>query len=156
MAKRKKTNTVTRRRRVGAVGGSNVSTFAGVAVGALAARLIASKFLSTMDTKIQSAIQVGAGVFLSMQKNPLVKGAGLGMLGAGVISAGQSFNLISGIPGRPSYLQNEPADIMRNISGGDNLNYLGNPEQSPEFSVIGNPYGQDQFSVISGVDNFVS
>ena len=156
MAKRKKTKTVTRRRRVGAVGGSNVSTFAGVAVGALAARLISTKFLANMDTKIQSAIQVGAGVFLSMQKNPLVKGAGLGMLGAGVISAGQSFNLISGIPGKSSYLQNEPGDIMRSISGGENVNYLGNPEGSPDCAVIGDRDGQEQYPVISGVDNFVS
>lgn len=159
MAKRKRTVARRSRRRVGAVGiGSQLPVFAGVAVGAIAARLVGGKLLANLDPKISSAVQVAAGVILSTQKMPLIKGVGLGMLGAGVVSAGQSFGLIAGV-NRSSWMQPVNADEMPVISGYQGLNYLGNPQGSPELSVvsgIGNPQGDAQLSVIAGDDNFCS
>jgi len=153
MAKRKKPVT-RRRRRVGAIASGNFSTLGGIAVGALAARLLGTKLLANLDPKISSGIQLAAGVILSSQKSPMIKGVGLGMFGSGVISAGQSFNLIAGI-NRSSYLQPVNTDEMPVISGYQGLNYLGNPQGSPEMSVIsglGNPQGDPQMSVIAGDD----
>lgn len=158
MAKRKTKQTVTRRRRIGAVGGSNLQTFGGVAAGALAARLVSSRFLSTMDPKISSAIVAAAGIFLSMQRAPMIKGVGLGMFGAGVISAGQSFNLLSGVPSRSSWLQMPDTDQMPVISGSSAKNFLDNKNigEFPSESMavisgygIGNPQGDPSMQVIS-------
>jgi hypothetical protein len=157
MAKKRKT---TRRRRVGAINKSGlVATLGGIAVGALAARFVGTKLLSKLDPKISSGIQAAAGVFLTMQKSPVLKGVGMGMFGSGIVSAGQSFNLIAGVPSRSSYLQNEYPDEMPVISGSNNdWNYLGNPQNSPDMNVIsgvGNPAGDAQFSVIAGGENLV-
>jgi len=158
MAKRKSKKTVTRRRRVSGIGGGNLQTFGGVAAGAIAARLVSSHVLSTMDPKISSAIVAGAGIFLSMQKSVILKGVGLGMFGAGVISAGQSFNLLSGVPSRSSWLQMPDSDQMPVISGGSGAkNFLDNKNvgQFPPESIavisgkMGNPQGDPSINVIS-------
>lgn len=157
MAKRKSKKTVTRRRRVSGIGGANLQTFGGVAAGAIAARLVSSRFLSTMDPKISSAIVAGAGIFLSMQKSVMLKGVGLGMFGAGVISAGQSFNLLSGVPSRSSWLQMPDSDQMPVISGSGAKNFLDNknvgsfpPESIAVISGrMGNPQGDPSINVIS-------
>lgn len=155
MAKRRKTKTTYRRRRVGAIGAGSISTFGGIAAGALLARIVGSKLLANLDPKISSAVQVAAGVVLSGQKNPMIKAVGFGMFGSGVISAGQSFNLIAGI-NKSSYLQPVNSEEMPVISGYQGLNYLGNPQGSPELQVIsgiGNPQGDPQMSVIAGMDD---
>lgn len=157
MAKRKSKKTVTRRRRVGAVGGGMLSTFGGVAAGAIAARIVSSKLLSRLDPKIGSAITLAAGVFLTSQRNPMLRGVGLGMFGAGVISAGQSFNLLSGIPSRSSWLQMPDSDQMPVISGDSSFkNFLDNknvgefpPESMRVISGMGNPQGDPSMMVIS-------
>ena len=158
MAKKKKT--VTRRRRsVGAVSGQ-ASLLAGVAVGALAARFISSRFLATFDPKINAAVQAAAGLFLTTQRNPMLKAAGLGIFGSGVIAAGQSFNLISGVPSRSSYLQPVSMDEMPVIAGYQNsFNYLGNPQGDPQMNVVaglGNPQNSPDMNVISGIENLCS
>lgn len=150
MAKRTKKRTY-RRRRIGAVAGGAVPMYAGIAVGAIGARLLAAKLLVKMDPKINAAIQLAAGAFLSMQKQPIIKGVGLGMFGAGVVAGGQSLNLIAGVD-RSSYQQPYPTGELANIAG-DHLNYLGNPQGSPDMAVIsglGNPEGSPQFAVING------
>jgi hypothetical protein len=157
MAKRKKTRSVSRRKRVGAVGASSLSTFGGVAAGAIAARLVSSKLLSKLDPKIGAAITVAAGVFLTGQRNPMLRGVGLGMFGAGVISAGQSFNLLSGVPNRSSWLQMPDTDQMPVISGPssfknflDDKHGIGFPSDSmPVINGMGNPQGDPSMNVIS-------
>lgn len=149
MAKRRKKTTY-RRRRVSGITGGQMPTFAGIAVGAIGARILSAKFLSSMDPKISAAVQLAAGVFLSMQKQPIVKGVGLGFFGAGVVAGGQSLNLIAGID-RSSYQARYPTGDVANIAGNQELNYLGNPEGSPDMSVIsglGNPQGSPQMNVI--------
>ncbi len=158
MAKRRKAKTTYRRRRVGAIATGSIATFGGIAAGALLARIVGSKLLANMDPKISSAVQVAAGVLLAGQRSPMIKAVGFGMFGSGVISAGQSFSLIAGI-NKSSYLQPVAPDEMSVISGYQGLNYLGNPQQSPELQVIsgiGNPAGDPQMSVIAGDDNLCS
>ena len=158
MAKRKKA-TVRRRRSVGAVSGQ-ASMLAGVAVGALVARFISSRFLASFDPKINAAAQAAAGLFLATNKNPMIKAAGLGIFGSGIIAAGQSFNLISGVPARSSYLQPVSMDEMPVIAGYQNqFNYLGNPQGDPQMNVVaglGNPQGSADMNVISGIENLCS
>lgn len=150
MPKRKKT---IGKKKVGAVKTGAMQQLLSVAAGALASRFLAGKVLSKMDPKLSAGVQVGAGLFLSMQRNPMIKGIGLGMFAGGAVFAGQSFGLLAGVPSKSSYLQKYPADEMPVISGpGNGLNYLGNPQQSPELSVIsgiGNPQGDPAMSVIS-------
>jgi len=157
MARRKKP--VVRRRRVSGIGSSNVQTIAGIALGAIASRLLISKLASTLDPKISSAVQVGAGILLSGMKQPLVKAAGYGILATGVVSAGQSFGLIAGVGGLSSWQQNLPSNEMANIAGYEGLNYIGNPQGSPEMSVIsglGNPQGDAELQVIAGMSEYCS
>jgi len=140
MAKKKRHVVRHRTRRVSGIS-ANVPEFAGIAVGAIAARLLATKFMASLDPKISAGVQLAAGVVLAGQKSPMVKGLGLGIFGAGVIAGGQSFGFIAG---PSSYMQQGlDANAMPIISGSEDnsLNYLGNPQQSPELAVI------------SGVDN---
>ena len=128
---------------------------AGVALGAIAARLVGSKLLASFDPKISAAVQVAAGVVLSAQSNALVKGAGLGMVAGGAVSLGQSLNLIAGV-NQSSYMQRIPSNEMQTIAGSD-LNYLGNPQGDPEMQVIagmGNPQGDAELQVIAGCDTY--
>lgn len=160
MAKKKKTARTYRRRRIGAIGGGSVQTFAGVAVGALVARLVGQKLASMtnpLDPKIVSAIQLAGGVVLSMQKQPVVKAAGLGMFGAGAVGLGQSLKLIAGVGAGSSYQQYPSLPEVSSINGNryQGLNYLGNPQGSPELSVIGgvgNPEGSPELQVIGEAD----
>ena len=58
----------------------------GVIAGAVAANLVTkavNKAMPTGSPVIKSLIPVAAGVFLATQKNPLVKGAGFGMVAKG-------------------------------------------------------------------------
>lgn len=128
---------------------------AGVALGAIAARLVGSKLLASFDPKISAAVQVAAGVVLSAQSNALVKGAGLGMVAGGAVSLGQSLNLIAGV-NQSSFMQRLPSNEMQTIAGSD-LNYLGNPQGDPEMQVIagmGNPQGDAELQVIAGCDTY--
>lgn len=154
MPKKKKT-APRRRRRIGAVAGGTVQTFAGVAVGALVARFVAQK-LATManplNPNIVAGIQLAGGVVLSMQKQPVVKAAGLGMFGAGAVGLGQSLKLIAGVGAGSSYQQYPSVPEVASINGKyQGLNYLGNPQGSPELNVIsgiGNPEGSPELAVI--------
>lgn len=58
----------------------------GVIAGAVAANLVTkavNKAMPTGSPVVKSLIPVAAGVFLATQKNPLVKGAGFGMVAKG-------------------------------------------------------------------------
>jgi len=91
MAKRRKKKTSYRRkRRVGAIGGSNLTSIAGIVAGAIAGKLVANKFLPNVDSKIKNAGVVALGAFLmpKLLKGDLGKALGNGMIavgGAGLI-----------------------------------------------------------------------
>lgn len=149
MAKRRKKTSTYRRRRIGAVAGGQMPIFAGVAVGAIVGKIAASKFMATLDPKISAGVQIAAGVLLSMQKTPIVKGIGLGMIGGGAVAAGQSLKLIAGVS---SYQEPVNRYELSSINGQyEGLNYLGNPQGSPELNVIGglgNPEGSPELPTI--------
>jgi hypothetical protein len=58
----------------------------GVVAGSVAAGLVGklvTKFLPTASPTVKALVPVAAGVFLAMQKNAIIKGAGFGMVAAG-------------------------------------------------------------------------
>lgn len=58
----------------------------GIIAGSVAAGVAAkavNQFLPTAPAPVKNLIPLGLGVFLAMQKNPLVKGAGFGMIAKG-------------------------------------------------------------------------
>lgn len=58
----------------------------GVVAGSVAAGMVeklVSKFLPTASPTVKALVPVAAGVFLAMQKNAIIKGAGFGMVAAG-------------------------------------------------------------------------
>jgi hypothetical protein len=69
---------------LGIIAGSVAAGFAAKAV---------NQFLPTAPAPVKNLIPVGLGVFLAMQKNPLVKGAGFGMIAKGSASIVEAFGL---------------------------------------------------------------
>ncbi len=58
----------------------------GVVAGSVAAGIVGKlvlKYMPTASATVQALVPVAAGVFLAMQKNEIVKGAGFGMVAAG-------------------------------------------------------------------------
>ena len=106
----------------------------GVIAGAVAANLVSKavdKAMPTGSNTVKALIPVGLGVFLAMQKNSLVKGAGLGMVAKGGSSLADAF--ISA-----------PIDDSLFMSGDDDM--LGLPADQ---SILSLPADQ---SILSGVD----
>ena len=69
---------------LGIIAGSVAAGFAAKAV---------NQFLPTAPAPVKNLIPVGLGIFLAMQKNPLVKGAGFGMIAKGSASIVEAFGL---------------------------------------------------------------
>jgi hypothetical protein len=86
MARRKHKKTTHRRyhrRSVGAVGGQMVMDIAGLTIGALLAKQV-GKLLPSLDSKIQAVGKIALGVLLpNLNKTPIVKGIGNGMIAVG-------------------------------------------------------------------------
>lgn len=82
------------RRRIGKIADkSTLALAAGVAGGAFVATFAASK-LSSLDPKIKAAVLAAGGIFIAGQSNPIIKGIGLGVAGAGALALVSSFGLI--------------------------------------------------------------
>lgn len=63
-----------------------VTQILGVVAGSVAAGMVGKLILKVMPTAsatVQALVPVAAGVFLAMQKNEIIKGAGFGMVAAG-------------------------------------------------------------------------
>lgn len=78
-----------------------VMEIAGVLAGAITAGIVknlVSKQFANMNNTVKSAIPLGVGVVLAMQKNSLVKNAGVGMIAKGGFDIVKGFapNLIEG------------------------------------------------------------
>jgi hypothetical protein len=69
---------------LGIIAGSVAAGFAAKAV---------NQFLPTAPAPVKNLIPVGLGIVLAMQKNPLLKGAGFGMIAKGSASIVEAFGL---------------------------------------------------------------
>ena len=69
---------------LGIIAGSVAAGFASKAV---------NQFLPTAPAPVKNLIPVGLGILLAMQKNPLVKGAGFGMIAKGSASIVEAFGI---------------------------------------------------------------
>ena len=106
----------------------------GVIAGAVAANLVSKavdKAMPSGSNTVKALIPVGLGVFLAMQKNSLVKGAGLGMVAKGGSSLADAFI-------------GAPIDDSIFMSGDDDM--LGLPADQ---SILSLPADQ---SILSGFD----
>ena len=77
-----------------------VNQILGVVAGSVAAGLVGkavTKFLPTSSETVKALVPIAAGVFLAMQKNEILKGAGLGMVAAGGTNLVEAF--VPGIKG---------------------------------------------------------
>lgn len=101
MAKKRKAKRKTgRRRRVSGINATSLQLPAGVLAGAAGSKVLVENLATRypdIKPNIVSGAQVVIGWFLSKQRNPLIAGAGLGMLANGGIGALQSFGIVSGV-----------------------------------------------------------
>jgi hypothetical protein len=118
----------------------NVPSILGIVGGAIVAGL-AKKTLESKAPNLPAAVRgllpVGLGIFLSMQKNEIVKGAGLGMIAKGGLDLASAF--IPGI-GAP-----EIDDLF--MSASNDMDLLGLPADQ---SILSLPADQ---SILSGMDD---
>jgi len=129
-----------RRRRISGMTGSNVlMTVAGIAGGAVIARIAANMAQKTLslDSKIVSAGQIALGIFLpKFIKSQLGKDLGSGMIAVGGMTLAQSLGVVSGMDD----------DLEITLAGTDQLDAV-------------NGYGSDfgmggtsDLSVVNGID----
>lgn len=118
----------------------NVPSILGIVGGAVVAG-IAKKQLETKAPNLPAAVRgllpVGLGIFLSMQKNEIVKGAGLGMIAKGGLDLASAF-----IPGIGAA---EVDDLF--LSASDDMDLLSLPADQ---SILSLPADQ---SILSGIDS---
>jgi len=110
----------------------------GVVAGSVAAGMVGKlvlKYMPTASATVQALVPVAAGVFLAMQKNEIVKGAGFGMVAAGGSALVDAF-MPAGVTGNvDDYFISEYDD------------YLGLPADQ---SILSAPADQ---SILSGYDD---
>ncbi len=117
-----------------------VMEVAGILVGAVATRFVVKgidKALPNADATLKAVLPVGAGIFLAMQKNPLIKNAGLGMIGSGGVALANSLIPGIGAPEIPDVFMDGPDDM-------DEILYLNGPADQ---SILSGPADQ---SILSG------
>lgn len=85
MARKKAKKTYRKKRRVGAIGGSNLTSVAGIVAGAIVGKMVVNKVLPNIDTKIKNAGVIAIGAFLMprLLKGELGKALGNGMIAVG-------------------------------------------------------------------------
>ncbi len=144
MARRKKRSTrkksYSRRSKMGAMGGGIMNAL-GLVAGAAAGRIVATKLLPNMDSKIKNAgvIALGALVFPKLIKGGLGSSIGAGMVAAGGLGVLQDFNVIGAIEDTlsiPLTVGEVPEDISL-IAGDDD---------------VLSGYGEDDLSVLAGME----
>jgi hypothetical protein len=80
----------------------------GVVAGSVAAGFVGklvTKFMPTASETVKALVPLAAGVFLAMQKNEIVKGAGFGMVAAGGSALVDAF-MPAGVSGVDDYFMN--------------------------------------------------
>jgi hypothetical protein len=114
-----------------------VQQILGVVAGSVAAGLVGkavTKFLPNSSDTVKALIPIAAGVFLAMQKNEIMKGAGFGMVAAGGSSLVEAF--VPGIKGTD----------VDDLFLGEADDYLSLPADQ---SILSLPADQ---SILSGID----
>ena len=114
----------------------------GVVAGSVAAGMVeklVSKFLPTASPTVKALVPVAAGVFLAMQKNTIVKGAGFGMVAAGGSALVNAF-MPAGVTGVDEFFVSE----MDEMNAYDD--YMGLPSDQ---SILSSPADQ---SILSAMD----
>ena len=86
---------------------------------------------------IKALVPVGAGVFLAMQKNPLIKSAGYGMIGSGGVELANALVPGIGAPEIPDVFMDGPDDFE------DDTLYLNGPADQ---SILSGPADQSILS----------
>jgi hypothetical protein len=84
----------------------------GVVAGSVAAGFVeklVGKYMPTSSASVKALVPIAAGVFLAMQKNEIVKGAGFGMVAAGGSALVDAF-IPTGVTGVDDYFMNEIYD----------------------------------------------
>jgi hypothetical protein len=114
----------------------------GVVAGSVAAGMVeklVTKFLPNSSATVKALVPVAAGVFLAMQKNAIIKGAGFGMVAAGGSQLVEAF--------MPSKI-GEVDDLF--ISEMDEINAYDDYLNAPaDQSILSSPADQ---SILSGYD----
>jgi hypothetical protein len=148
MAKRRKTKTTTRRRRVSGVGklntGNLVNQIGGVLIGVAAAGYLNKLALQGRSNMIQGAVPIIAGIALPMfLKSDLGKFAGAGMVAYG----GGKFLANAGLAGIGA---DDSFGIPVSISGEDQLSIMA----GDEFAMAGDEFAMagDDFSSLAGIN----
>jgi len=136
-----------RRRRISGVGKSNViMTIAGLAGGAVLARLANNLILKAkpdLNGKIINAAQIGLGIYLpKLVKSQLGKDLGSGMIAAGGLGLATSFGVINGID-IVSGVEDEFIEMQVNGTGDD----------MSEISGYGDDFGITGIETVSGVND---
>ncbi len=147
MAKRRKTKSTTRRRRVSGVGkinaGNLVNSIGGVLIGVAAAGYINKLALQNKSGMIQGAVPIIAGIALPMfLKTELGKFAGAGMIAYG----GSKFLANAGLAGIGD---DGGFSVPVSISGDDQLSIMA----GDEFAMAGDEFAMagDEFSSLAGI-----
>lgn len=144
MARRKKRSSrkksYSRRSKMGSIGGGLMNAL-GLVAGAAAGRIVATKLLPNMDSKIKNAgvIALGAFVFPKLIKGGMGSSIGAGMVAAGGLGVLQDFNVIGAIEDTlsiPLTVGEVPEDISL-IAGDDD---------------VLSGYGEDDLSVLAGME----
>lgn len=154
MAKRKtkKTRRTTRRRgRLSGISAGGFMPAVAVAAGAVAVSIISKKIPATINPKVVAGGYLVAGAILAAKvKNPIGQGLGYALAAAGGVSLASQFGLISGINGIGSTIP------FRMLAPARQMSIVGNPEGSPQPSVIqggiGNPQGSAQPFILAGAE----
>lgn len=149
MAKRKKSYKKTKSRRrsykMGAVGG-NFMEIIGLVAGAAAGRIVATKLLPNVDSKIKNAgvIALGAFVFPKLIKGGIGSSIGAGMVAAGGLGVMQDFNVIGAIE--------DTLEIPLTVSGvPEDISLIAGSDDVMAGDDMDNDYGDD-LEVLAGMD----
>lgn len=126
MARRKKRSSRKRSRRMGATKMTGqLMNIVGLAIGAGAGKIVATKLFPNMDEKIKNVAVVGLGAFLfpKLIKGGMGQNIGAGMVASGTLGLLENFKVIQGVN---DYLQIPVSvgaidDNISVISGMDNV-----------------------------------
>jgi hypothetical protein len=138
---------------MGAVEGS-LMHFAGLVAGAVAGRIVATKTLPNLDSKIKNAgvIALGALVLPKLIKGGLGSSIGAGMVAAGGLGIMQDFNVIGAIEDTlsiPLTVSGVPEDISL-IAGYDSVMAGGDDVMAGGYEPSAD---SDELSVLAGMDD---
>jgi len=138
---------------MGAMGGG-LMNIVGLVAGAAAGRIVATKLLPNIDSKIKNAgvIALGAFVFPKLIKGGLGSSIGAGMVAAGGLGVMQDFNVIGAIEDTlsiPLTVSGVPEDISL-IAGYDSVMAGGDDVMAGTYE---GPGDSDELSVLAGMDD---